>query len=385
MLHKPHPPLLPFFSLVLFLSVVRGAGAETPGAPPLTSEPAAAAAVSSSTAAWQRLSSTAAPPGAETGNAAPPAAAAQPRGEKADKCATFRVDGETWLDQTHAYVDRKLCQPAAWFDDFFGNDTIPDGSRPSVLVVMRNSIRWTEGKGTVFVPDYKFRYRLPHMEKLLQKGRFYITSGSTADKFTLQPGQPADPGVDPETGNRNPTMGLRADFLPRSGSQFSLETGIKMHLPIDPFVRLRYQYTRPFAGVYVVRFTEIPLWRVVEHFTETSQLDLERKMSTFTLLRWSDYLTYTEGRNGMSWNTGISLFTQLTPKSAISYDLSMWGVNHPAWAIENYRAGIRYRRNFYRPWLFYELSPEVTWPKDAGGSRNSTCAFMATLEIQFGK
>ena len=33
------------------------------------------------------------------------------------------------------------------------------------------------------------------------------------------------------------------------------------------------------------------------------------------------------------------------------------------------------------------LAPEVTWPKDETGHshRNSTYAFMATLEIQFGK
>jgi hypothetical protein len=63
----------------------------------------------------------------------------------------------------------------------------------------------------------------------------------------------------------------------------------------------------------------------------------------------------------------------------------MWGVNDPGWTIQNYRIGSLYRRNFYRPWLFFELAPEITLPKNASGKRDSVYAFMATLEIHFGK
>ena len=112
---------------------------------------------------------------------------------------------------------------------------------------------------------------------------------------------------------------------------------------------------------------------------------LERKLGTFTLLRWGNNVTYVEGKPGVTWNTGVSLFMHLNPKSAISYDASMWGVNYPEWVVQNYRLGALYRRNFYRSWLFFELAPEVTWPRNASGRRNSTYAFMTTLEIQFGK
>jgi len=148
---------------------------------------------------------------------------------------------------------------------------------------------------------------------------------------------------------------------------------------------MRYQYLKTFGEVYLIRFSEIAMWQAVEHFSNTSQVDLERKITTFTLARWGNNVTYIEDTPGVTWNTGISFFTQLTHRSAISYDTSMWGVNDPEWIIQNYRVGSQYRRNFYRPWLFFELEPEVTWPKDESGHRKSTYAFMATLEIQFGK
>ncbi len=183
---------------------------------------------------------------------------------------------------------------------------------------------------------------------------------------------------------------MRADLYTRLRSLVSIDTGIKLNIHPDAHVRLRYQYTKPFGEVYLFRFSQIAMYQAIEHFTDTTQLDFERKFTTFTFIRWGNNVTYTEGTPGVTWNTGVSLLTQLTPKSAISYDASMWGVNHPDWVIQNYRLGIHYRQNFYRSWLFFDLDPEITWPQNASqanytSQRNHVYAFMATLEIQFGK
>src|SRR3990170_4578670 len=322
--------------LVLILFVFQCANAETPAQPdqdgvmqkieepsPETNTPG----TPSITADEQQKAETGPAPQPEAKTAAPEAP-----GPQSDPCAAAEVSGETWLDQTHDYVNRKLCQPAVWFDDFFGDDRVLENVRPTLLINLRNSVRWTEGQGFDLINDYRLQYRLPQMQKMLRKAKLSIVVGSPADKSATQPGQSVDPGADPATGGSGPTI-----------------------------------------------------FRYIERFSETSQLDLERKITTFTLLRWSNFATYAEGTAGITWNSGISLITQLTPRSAITYDTSIWGVNRPEWTIQNYRVGSRYRRNFYRPWLFFELAPEVTWPIDESNHRNATFAFMATLEVQFGR
>lgn len=215
--------------------------------------------------------------------------------------------GQTWLDQVHDFVDRKFCQPAVWFDAFFGEDRVLEDLRPTLFVSLKNSVRWTEGQGVEGIPEFQLRYRLPQMNRLLKKARFSFHSGSTADKYVAQPGQPADPGIDPETGVRKPTLGLRIDPIVRRRSLFSFQTGVKFRVPIDPFIRARYQYTMPFRDGYLIRLTEIMTERYVERFSETSQVDFERVLTTFTLLRWSNYVTYNEGEAGIVWNSGWSL------------------------------------------------------------------------------
>ena len=377
--------ILLFFSLTPLFILFAGshcAIAETPGQ--LGTKPTTTDSVPASAETTTQQN----PPSTEAQQAPQPPAQTKKEeqfGPQVDPCFTVEVAGDNWLDQVHGFVQDNTCEPAVWFDTFFVKDHVLLDPRPGMLIILRNSARWTEGHGVDRISDYRIRYRLPQVEKLLKRAKFYIVVGSPPDAFTTQPGQPVDPGVDPATGARKPTIGVRADFFTRLRALFSIDTGIKVSVPLDPFIRMRFQYTKPVGEVYLIRFTESALWRYVEHFMNTVQIDLERKFTTFTFIRWANNVTYTEGTPGVTWNTGISLFTQLTPKSAISYDTSMWGVNHPYWGIQNYRIGSHYRRNFYRPWLFFELAPEVTWPKDFTGQRKPVYAFMATLEIQFGK
>lgn len=306
-------------------------------------------------------------------------------GPQVDPCATIKVDGDTWLDQVHALVQDNTCEPAVWFDNFFGGDHVLLDLRPGTFIKLRNTILWTEWRTVAYNLDFDIDWELPKWEKLLRRSRLYIESLSDTDKFTTQPGQPVRPGVNPATRVRKPVVGVQADLSTRLRAQIRIDTGVKINIHPNAFIRMRYQDLIPFGEVYLLRFSDIVKWEAVEHFSNTSQLDLERKLNTFSLVRWGNNVTYIEDTSGVSWNTGISLFTQLKPKSAISYDTSMWGVNYPEWTIQDYRVGSHYRRNFYRPWLFFEFTPEVTWPKDENGHRKSTYAFMTTLEIQFGR
>jgi len=289
------------------------------------------------------------------------------------------------MDQVHGFVQDNTCEPAVWFDTFFVKDHVLLDLRPGMLITLRNSARWTEGQGVAKIFDYHFEWELPQWKKFLKKSKLYFESRSVADKYTAVPGQPVQPGVDRNTGVRKSIIGVRVDLYTRLRELISIDTGAKIGIHPDAHVRMRYQYALPFGEVYLFRFSQIAMYQAIEHFTDTTQLDLERKFTKFTFIRWANNVTYTEGTAGVTWNTGVSLFTQLTPKSAISYDTSMWGVNHPEWVIQNYRIGSLYRRNFYRPFLFFELAPEVTWPEDVTGKRKPVYAFMATLEIQFGK
>lgn len=375
-----------FFILILLFTAFQYVSAETPEQPvqnPLTQDNAVISPETNTGPAQpasigeQGEHKTDSPPQPEAKTETPQ----QPESTK-NPCASQETFGETWLDQTHDFVSMNICEPAVWFDNFFGDYNILDDVRPGAFIRLRDSVRWSEGNHVNHLNDYRIQWRFPKMKK---KFKFFIVGGSDIEKVDPLSDKPIESFTEQTATSKQSNIGVRYDFFKWLRSLVSIDTGIRVHIPLDPFVRIRYQYTIPFADVYLARFSETAVWRYIEHFSETTQLDLERKLDTFMLLRWSGSMTYAEGTAGIKWNTGISLLTELSPRSAISLDTSTWGVNRPEWTIDNYRVGTRYRRNFYRPWLFFEIEPEVTWPKKAGGYRDPLFAITFLIEIQFGR
>ncbi|MBI5193606.1 MAG: hypothetical protein HZA08_09230 [Nitrospirae bacterium] len=309
-------------------------------------------------------------------------------GPPVDPCVIVNSSGETWLDQLHVLVQQNTCKPALWFDNFFGREHDLEDLRPGTIIIIRNSARLTKGLKVAYIGDFNIGLELPQMEKLLKKARLFIQTGYDGNNIIAQPGQPIEPGVNRETGDRQTIIGFRIDPYTRLRSLVSIDSGIKINMHPDAFIRMRYQYRKDFGELYLIRFLENAMWQAIEHFSNTSQIDIERKLTMKTLIRWGNSVTFIEDTPGITWNTGVSIFTQITPRSAISYDTSMWGVNYPEWVVQNYRVGSHYRRNIYRPWLFFEFSPEVTWPqneKDENNHRKPTYALIGTIEVQFGK
>ncbi len=230
--------LTAFSSFMLMLAGLHDVGAEASGPSEIKTVVTNSVPASSETTTRQ----TSTPPEVPQ-DPKKPKKQAQPRerlGPQVDPCLTVSVAGDNWMDQVHGFVQDNTCEPAVWFDTFFVKDHILLDVRPATLIVLRNSARWTEGHGVDSVNNYRFRYRLPQIENVLKRAKFYIVSESSVDKFTTQPGLPVNPGVDPETGVRKPIVGVRADLYTGFRSLVSIDSGIKISLHPDAYVRMRY-------------------------------------------------------------------------------------------------------------------------------------------------
>jgi len=298
-----------------------------------------------------------------------------------DPCIGEEGYKDSWLDHTHAYLTRKLCEPAVWFDDFFGDDRVEQEGRPGSFVRWRNAATWTEGQGLEYRTRFSANVRLPKIERRLR----LIVSGETRDDPTeVLPDDPVDPGfeLNPEISRFN--AGLRYDLFDQPRYKLSLGGGVRVRFPVDPYARVRFRYTHPMGNVSLLRLTQTGLWRKEDGFSETTQLDLERAFFESTLLRWANSGTYGEITDGLNWASQMSLLHQYSAKTAISLDVGAWGVTEPGFEVSTYRVGTRFRQNVYRTWLFYELEPSVSWTKDViSNDRSTTYAFTFSLEFQF--
>lgn len=302
-------------------------------------------------------------------------------GAASDPCMGEPGYRDSWLDRTHAYLTRKLCEPAVWFDDFFGDERAGQEGRAGSFVRWRNSAIWTEGDGLEYRVGVSANVRLPRIERRL---RLIVEGETRNDPTAVLPDAPVDPGfeLDPEVSRFN--VGLRYDLRDRPRYKLSLGAGIRVRAPVDPYGRVRFRYTHPMGNVSLLRLIQTGLWRREEGFSETTQIELERLLFESTLLRWANSGTYGETTDGLNWASQLSLLHQYSERTAVSLDVGASGVTEPACVVSNYRVGSRFRQNVFRKWLFYELEPSVSWPKDVlNNERNTTYAIIFTLEFQF--
>jgi hypothetical protein len=293
---------------------------------------------------------------------------------------TAPVVDNTWVDRYHSKVERDLYDTVVWFDRFFGDERMEVAERPKSFLRWVTGFRWDEEERFTLRSRVRASLRLPRLKK---RWRLVISGETRGDPNVVNPEDPGNPGLDPESRVRTGSTELFYDILRTPRTTLDAGVGVRIKIPPDAFVRTRFQHARPVARDTLGRFTAIAFWSARDGFGESNQADLEHRLSPPTLLRWSNSLVITEKIDGWTWGTELSLLHKLSPKSAITFGGGVSGSTRPAWIAQNYRVFSRYRRNVYRKWLFLEAEPDVHWPRKEDGSRKPVWGATLRAEIQF--
>lgn len=289
-------------------------------------------------------------------------------------CIDATVTADNWLDRMYAYLNRELCEPAEWFDAFFGDPLSEERTPVGTRIRWRNQIRWDEREGVDYRSRLSGNVRLPNVS---ERVRLLISRDS----------DPAGGALDDDRATADQTdrteVGLRFIIREEARSEFDVDAGVRGGLPPKLFTRARYRYTYPIADDKLWRLTETAFWRSDdEGFGLESSLDWEWLVDPLTLVRWNGNATISQDTDGVDWGSSVTGYHQLDERSALRFETGLFGRTDPA-EVEEYYLNARYRSRFLRPWLFYELQPEAAWALDDDGKRGFVPRFIFTLEIYF--
>jgi hypothetical protein len=280
-------------------------------------------------------------------------------------CDELRGESDSWLDVAHTYLSAQFCGPAAWFDDFFSSERVDEEAHPGTNIRWRNDFVNTEGQGFNYITSLSAKFRLPKAKKKLN---------------LIFEGEQEEAVGDIVPANRDETkanLGLLYE-LKKSRRQ-----NISLRVKLSPSITLRYRYAYPITETFLTRLTE-EVFRRKGVDGHTTRIDFEKNLSQDFFLRQSNAATLAENIDGTDWETSLVLFQRLSDVSALSYESSVVGLTRPDDYVTNSRLGVRYRRNFHRKWLFYELVPAVNWPRELiTDERIQVWEFMFRLEVNF--
>ncbi len=279
---------------------------------------------------------------------------------------------KSWYDETQIYINSRFCEPALWFDNFFANDRIYNEGVAGTYVRWRNEFTYDEEEGYKYDMGINASVELPGFSDQLR-----LTFDNDEDEDIRD----VAPGAGEDSAN---SLGLQLDLRENARSKFNVRVSF------SPKILFRYRYTYPVYDSLILRFTQ-EVQRKKQVNSARTLIDVEHAFKPQFLFRSSTEGKVSEEFEGVDWLQAFVLYQRINKKTSLSYESSVDGISEPQTLATNYRLGIRFRKNFHRRWLFYEVSPEMTWPItldeerfNVVKERRSKWLLFFRLEVHFG-
>jgi hypothetical protein len=299
-----------------------------------------------------------------------------------EQCSVGDLADPAWVDRMRLRLSRAACASSAWFDGFFGTERRYEDYRATYGSVSLGTL-WDERDG--FDPRLRFRIRmqLPQADARLNafigrvnREEFVTGREEQFDALPSRFGQEDDDEL---------LLGLGWSSPARRGSWFDTDVGVKIALPLDPYVRGSWKLVHEFSNSTLLRVRESAFWRNTEGFGVTSRADVDYVFNPGWLMRWSGVGTLSEQSQGVDWYTTVTLFQSVDEIRALAYQASYSGETDREVPIKDWGLQVIYRQRISREWLFVELRSSVTWPKDEPQeSREPNWGVGIAVEMLFG-
>jgi hypothetical protein len=290
---------------------------------------------------------------------------------------------EKKVSETHDRIEKNILEQVVRIDDFFGTTITENPPKTEYQLRWRNSFKIEDDGNVRFGSTLRANFILPRINDRL---RLSIYGDREATESTQSlPEDPGNPGFDRTEISKGRIVNteLRYQFIHTPLTDLFLGAGVRVTLPMVAFVRSRFSQIFRLSDMLLFRFAETIFINDFTELGETTELVFDRQLDPKTLLRLAGVGTLSQDNDGMEWGTELSLIRELSLKSAIAFTGGVHGNTHISSEVENYEFFIRYRRNFFRKWLFYEIEPQVSWPRDSHGSYETNFSLALRIEILF--
>jgi hypothetical protein len=316
-----------------------------------------------------------------------PISAATSTGEEENHSLPFQQEepvrlgptGPTFFDTLQADISKNILQSSQWLDSFFYDPRYAAEENLTRAAVryegfIENHAHWT----------FKTRVKLVLILPQLKNKANLVIAGDPNEDSQSQVGKGllASPAPDENT-RRNTSAAL--GYLIRSGERRNISAKIGIRYRgghMVSFVRPHYRRLSRLDN-WDLRFTqEFPYWTDTKWSSSTT-VDLERPLGDAFFFRASLNGSWFEKLPGYYYGLVFSLSQPLSTTSALSYDLGASFQTGAHDVLQAVAVATRYRQRFWRDWIYFDITPQVRFPRDR--RFNAVPGILFGLEVQFGQ
>ena len=303
---------------------------------------------------------------------------AQPDEEKSAEAEDHKQ--RSAVDSSHEVISRRIQLSADWLDKFFDDDRyVTEQSKTRLNVELASFIE--DGEGLENSTRFSFRLDLPRMNKRLKK-LYLVFSADADDENDIDNTPQDDLELDiHDADDENANVGLI--FLLKDGmtQNIRIKAGVKLGSGTQFYVGPRYRQIFRFEK-WALRLTERVRYYTDDGFESKNRIDFERPITKRLFFRSSTDGSWYEEEPGYYYNFRLFLFHVISPIRVLEYEWRASYETRPHHKLQEVVFKIRYRQPFLKKWLFLDLVPMATFPREK--DFDFTPGFMVQLEAIFG-
>ena len=286
-------------------------------------------------------------------------------------------NGRKVVKPTHETVSRRIQLSANWLDGFFDDERVEaEENKTRVRVKLASFIE--DGEGIDNSARFNVRLVLPGVSKRFKK--LYLTfSGDGEDDTDLDEDNAR---LDYEDGdNENADIGLQYFLKETKRRNISMKFGVRLGGGGQFYLGPRYRHLFSF-DTWALRLTSQVRYYTKDGFESKSKIDFERPLTERLFFRSSIDGKWYEQKTGFRYKFRQTLFHVISPKRVLRYEVRLSYQTKPHHQLQQVVLSVRYRQPFLKRWLFLELVPVATFPRE--NDFDFTPGFAVRLEFIFG-
>lgn len=264
------------------------------------------------------------------------------------------------FDAPHDYLSEKFVSLVGDIDRFFGDDRNYQESNKSVFQLDLTRVAGYGGDSK-YVLSGRAKVQLPTTEKrlhlLLETDPEGNVTGESTQGQSVINNRIVSPG----------SVAVAARYEKAEENRWFYSTDAGVHFrgittSPNPFMRARVSYSVPMEQ-WRMKTAETVFWFNSIGVGETTQFDLERILSEPVLFRASSNATWLHDKQNFDLRQDFSIYQTLNERNALLYQASAIGVSNPQVQVTEYVVLMLYRYRLHQNWMFFELSPQLHFPK----------------------
>lgn len=285
-----------------------------------------------------------------------------------------------WIDAQRDYLAGKVTVAGTALDQYIARDSFDVNTINQSYLRVRVGEQFTTDNSSGFKGNVTARIDVPNT-----KGKMKLFFDSDPDDFDSLEDKRAENHITINDGDAQDRAVAGISFFGKEIHRWrpQLALGLKLKIPVDPYIKAAVTRYKTLSEHWQSRFKETLFYYRSDGLGSDTQYDLYRSIDHDKMIRSRSEVQYLRNKQLWEFYQAFSLYKRIDKKNALQYTVYMSLSHKELVKVESYGAKVKWRRLLYKDWLFFNISPDIRFPRTE--DFRLTPGILLELESFFGK